>query len=102
MIQLRCRTAVLNITFGSTLIAAFFPSDVGNAQEVRAYRQVAYESGHGTLAVNKGPDWGYYALNRADRCVLDVFSLREYDRSHLQCRNGAFGPAFTEGSGYRP
>ena len=67
MISIRYRT-VLNIIFG--FVAALFLSDGGHAQdEVRAYRQVAYESGHGTLTLKKGPDGGYYALNQADRCV---------------------------------
>lgn len=43
---------------------------VSRAQdELRAYRQTAYESGHGTLTVKKGPADAYYALNRPDRCV---------------------------------
>jgi hypothetical protein len=60
----------MSVTLGSTLIAALFFSAAANAQEeLRAYRQVAYESGHGTLTVKKGPGDAFYALNRADRCV---------------------------------
>jgi hypothetical protein len=56
--------------FRLALIAAFSFSAVANAQEeLRAFRQVAYESGHGTLTVKQGPGDKYYALNRADRCI---------------------------------
>ena len=56
MSQARYRAAVLIMTFGATLVAALCFSAVADAQdELRAYRQVAYESGQGTLTVKKGP-----------------------------------------------
>jgi hypothetical protein len=70
MTQVGYRAVALSIASASTLVAVLSFSCAANAQdEVRADRQVAYESGHGTLTLKKGPDGGYYALNRADRCV---------------------------------
>ena len=74
MTHLRYGASGLISRFGSALLAALCFSFVANAQdELRAYRQVAYESGHGTLTVKKGPGDRYYALNRHDRCIW-IFS----------------------------
>jgi hypothetical protein len=51
----------------------WFPSFAAAQEELRAYRQIAYESGHDTLTVKKGPGDKYYALNRGDHCVW-IFS----------------------------
>jgi DNA-binding beta-propeller fold protein YncE len=74
MTRVRYTGAGLSMRFGSALIAALCFTVVANAQdELRAYRRIAYESGHGTLTVKKGPGDKYYALNRHDRCIW-IFS----------------------------
>jgi DNA-binding beta-propeller fold protein YncE len=74
MTQVRYTGAGLSMRLGSALIAALCLTVVANAQdELRAYRRIAYESGHGTLTVKKGPGDRYYALNRSDRCIW-IFS----------------------------
>jgi len=66
----RSKSAVRSVLSGSALFATmFFPLSARAQDELRAYRQVAYESGHGTLALKKGPGDSFYALNQADRCV---------------------------------
>ena len=74
MTHLRYGASGLSTRFGSALLAALCFSFIANAQdELRAYRQIAYESGHGTLTVKKGPGDKYYALNRHERCIW-IFS----------------------------
>ena len=74
MTHVRYRGANFSTRFGSALLAALCFSFVANAQdELRAYRQIAYESGQGTVTVKKGPGDKYYALNRHDRCIW-IFS----------------------------
>lgn len=60
----------LSVCLGAGIVLSVcFPIAARGQDELRAYRQVAFESGHGTLSLSKGPDGTYYALNRADRCV---------------------------------
>jgi hypothetical protein len=74
MTRVRYRDGGLRTRCCSALLAALCFSVVASAQdELQAYRRVAYESGHGTLTVKKGPGDKYYALNRHDRCVW-IFS----------------------------
>jgi hypothetical protein len=70
MTQGRYRTSILAKRFAPALFAVLWAAVGASAQdELRPYRQVAYESGHGTATVKGGPAGAYYALNRADRCI---------------------------------
>jgi hypothetical protein len=56
--------------YGFTVVLALaLPGSVRAQDEVRAYRQIAYESGHGTQALKKGQGDNYYAVNHFDKCV---------------------------------
>lgn len=55
--------------FPVVFLAILWGAGANAQQDLRAYRQVAYESGHGTTAIKRGPGDTYYALNRPDRCV---------------------------------
>jgi hypothetical protein len=61
----------LLIHFSCLLIAALCLPRVATGQEsIMAGRQIAYESGKGTLGVKQDPKTGeLYVLNREDRCV---------------------------------
>lgn len=74
MSRLKSEGIDLGVRFTAAMIFALCLSTIANAQdELRAYRQVAYESGHATIALKRGPVDRYYALNRGDRCVW-IFS----------------------------
>jgi hypothetical protein len=83
MIRATCRRAFTRrVLCGIFFSALLFPT-VANAQdELQAFRQVAYESGHGTVTLKQGPGGGFYALNQADRCVW-MFSSSGSSTGHI-------------------
>lgn len=69
MMRGRWRIFSLAARFSAVFLPILWSTGVDAQEELHAYRQVAYESGHGTTAIKRGPGGTYYALNRPDRCV---------------------------------
>jgi len=65
----RWRIWSLAARFSAVFLPILWSVGVDAQEELHAYRQVAYESGHGTTVIKRGPGGTYYALNRPDRCI---------------------------------